>query len=225
MKTQDELHPRDLEISEEPPPAPIQGALVLAFLGLLALLFITSGLAIYNSGNLSRTLATYAEGEASIRRLGVALLEIHNAVQLEQAWLVSGDTEAFDPFQFASRVRAAEEALGGVRNPPEAYASTHRAVGASLVDLQTRHQSILQAVSAGRLDAARRLGADRRAVDEAFRILGTDLIESRHRAEQLQAEAVAQGRALDRSLGIIIVSMIAAATILAYLWKRILELH
>lgn len=225
MKAHDELDPRDLEIPEGPPPAPIQGPLVLAFLGLLALLFITQGLAIHNSGNLSRTIATYAEGEASIRRLGVALLEIHNAVQLEQAWLVSGDTEAFDPFQFASRVRAAEEVLGEVRNAPEAYASTHEAVGAALVDLQTRHQSILQAVSEGRLDAARRLGSDRRAVDEAFRILGADLIESRHRSERLQAEAVTQGRALDRSLAVIIVSMIGAAVLLAYLWKRILELH
>lgn len=218
--------PPPAEAGPEPrPPALIQGPLVLGFLALLALLFVTQGLAIHNSGNLSRTIAEYAEGEVAIRKLGMALLEIQNAVQLEEAWLVTGDTRTFDPFQFAARIRAAEEDLAEVQRPPEEYMAIREAVGAALVDVQGRHQGILQAVGSGDIATARRIASDRRAVDEAFRVLGTALRESRFRSERLQGEAIADSRSLDRSLAVIIVAMILAGVFLAFLWKRVLELH
>lgn len=207
------------------PPRPLRGSLAVAFFSVLFLIFITQGLAIFNSGTLSRTLASYAEGEVAIRNLGMALLELQDAVHTENAWLTAGDSAAFDPFRYAARIRAAEEDLKSVSDLPEEYAKVREAVGAAFEDVKTRHILIQEAMSENRLAAAQTISADRRALDESFHVLGAALGESRRHAQDLQAEALRESAHLDRSLTIIIVSMLVAAALLAYLWKRLVELH
>jgi CHASE3 domain sensor protein len=205
--------------SESPEaPRPIARALIVAFVAILLLVIVTQGLATWNAGALSRSVATYVSEETAIRDLTLALMEIENANAQLRNWLL-------DPTAFSLHLANADDLLRRNESIPERHRATRDAIAAALEDLKARHILARQAETRDRAVTATEIAKDRRAIAEAFRRLGNGLREQRAEIESLRAIVARQAKALDISLASITAAMVVAGMLLAFLWKRLIHLH
>ena len=206
-------------------PRPIARALIVAFVAILGLVIVTQGLATWNAGALSRSVATYVVEETAIRDLTLALMEIENANALLRNWLLEPSSGELDPTAFSLHLANADDLIRRNGAIPERHRATRDAIIAALEDLKSRHILGRQVEASDRARTAAEIAKDRRAIAEAFRRLGNSLREQRAEIESLRAIVARQARALDISLASITAAMVVAGMLLAFLWKRLIHLH
>jgi CHASE3 domain sensor protein len=206
-------------------PRPIARALIVAFVAILLLVIVTQGLATWNAGALSRSVATYVSEETAIRDLTLALMEIENANAQLRNWLLEPTAGELDPTVFSLHLANADDLLRRNEAIPERHRATRDAIAAALEDLKSRHILARQAEARDHAKTVAEIAKDRRAIAEAFRRLGNGLREQRAEIESLRTIVARQAKALDISLASITAAMVVAGMLLAFLWKRLIHLH
>jgi hypothetical protein len=226
--TEQPSEPADLAARSNAPgleiPAPIARRLIGSFFAVLALVVVTASLAIYNKDALPDALDRYAAEEEARRTLTVALLEIEIASHMLLDWGLN-PAAPFDDAEYALHVGTAAEMLAAAKEIPPNYEAARDAVAAALKDLEFRRSDARAALTEGQTAAATEITSRREAVAVAIQSLERQLRETRGESKRLRATALSTSSRLETSLAVIIGAMTLAGIFLAFLWKRLIDLH
>jgi hypothetical protein len=205
-------------------PGPIARRLVASFFAVLALVIATASVAIYNKDRLPDALERYADEENARRTLTVAVLEIEIASQMLSEW-GRNPAAPFDDADYALHVQTAAEMLDATQALPTQYEAARDAIAAAFKDLEMRRSDARAAVSRGERDAAIAVTSRRDAVAVAISSLETQLRETRIQSERLRTSTLQTASTLEASLAVIIGAMTLAGIFMAFVWKRLIDLH